>query len=445
MGFKKDFIWGAATAAYQIEGAAFDDSKGLSIWDVFSHTKGKMYLEHNGDISCDHYNRLENDLEIMSRLGLKSYRFSISWPRLLPNGTGEVNEKGMDFYNRLIDGLLKRGIAPCATLFHWDLPYALHLKGGWLNDESPEWFAEYASLVKQRFGDRVHDFITFNEPQAFVGNGYLKGTHAPGLKLNRAELLRIVHNILKAHGMAVMALRNGENCRVGLTGASFVRMPHSCSADDIEAARQDYFSSDFDDFVNYDAVWFDPALKGIYPSWVYEYNGVGKPLIKDSDMKIINQPIDFIGLNIYTGVYVSAEHGQLSEVKGAPRTAMYWNVTPEALYWGPRYYWERYGKPIMITENGMSSDDWAAIDGKVHDEARIDYMRRYLLNLKKAADDGVDIDGYYAWSLIDNLEWADGYKERFGLVYNDYETQQRTIKESGYFYRKVIESNGENL
>ncbi len=445
MSFKKDFIWGAATAAYQIEGAAFDDGKGLSVWDVFSHTKGEMYREHNGDISCDHYNRLEDDLEIMSGLGLKSYRFSISWPRLLPNGIGEINEKGVNFYNRLIDGLLKRGITPCATLFHWDLPYTLHLKGGWLNDESPKWFEEYASLVKQRFGDRVHDFITFNEPQAFVGNGYLKGTHAPGLKLNRAELLRIVHNILKAHGMAVMALRNGEKCRIGLTGASYVRMPYSCSDNDIEAARQDYFSSDFDDFVNYDAVWFDPAIKGIYPNWVYEYNGIGKPLIKDSDMKIINQPIDFIGLNIYTGVYVSEKQGQLSEVNGAPRTAMYWNITPEALYWGPRYYWERYGKPIMITENGMPSDDWTAIDGKIHDEARIDYMRRYLLNLKKAADDGVDIDGYYAWSLMDNLEWADGYRERFGLVYNDYETQQRIIKESGYFYRKVIESNGENL
>lgn len=445
MGFKKDFIWGAATAAYQLEGGAFEDGKGLNIWDTFSHKKGKTFEGHNGDVACDHYHHLEEDLDIMKSLGLKSYRFSVSWSRVLPLGTGKVNEAGINFYDRLINGLLERGIEPCMTLYHWDLPYALHLKGGWLNDESSDWFEEYAKLIKERFGDRVKNFITFNEPQVFVGCGYYEGSHAPGYNLSKGELLRIGHNVLKAHGKAVIALRNGSECKIGLTSAAGAVIPASESAEDIETARKEYFDSDNDAFVFSNSYWYDPAVKGKYPDWVYDHKSIDAPTITDEDMKIINQPIDFIGLNIYNGRYVSADSGTLVNKAGMPMSLIQWPVTPEALYWGPRYYFERYGKPIMITENGMSCHDAVSLDGKVHDPNRIDYLNRYLLELKRAVDDGVQIDGYFVWSLIDNFEWAHGYKERFGIVYCDYETQKRTLKDSAFWYKDVISSNGETL
>ena len=452
MGFKKNFVWGAATAAYQIEGGAFEDGKGLSIWDTFSHTGGKIYSGQNGDCACDHYHRLEENLDIMKKIGLKGYRFSVSWPRIIPNGTGEVNEKGIDFYNRLIDGLIQRGIEPCMTLYHWDMPYSLHLQGGWLNDNSPEWFGEYAALIKERFGDRVHNFITFNEPQVFIGCGYLTGAHAPGYKLGTAEIMRMSHNVLKAHGKAVLALRNGSECKIGFTGASGPAAPVSNSREDIDAARRNYFFSSQQAsqqaFVFSDSFWFDPVLKGKYPQWVYDFDEINKPDISDKDMELISQPIDFIGLNIYNGRYISAD-GEAEKTiplkDGSAKTAFGWPVTPEVLYWGPYFFYERYKKPIVITENGMSCHDWESVDGKVHDPNRIDYMQRYLRELKKAADDGVDIDGYYTWSLMDNFEWASGYNERFGLVYVDYQTNKRILKDSAYWYNKIIEDNGENL
>lgn len=445
MGFKKDFIWGAASAAYQVEGAAFDDGKGLSIWDAFSHEKGKIFDDHNGDIACDQYHRLEDDLNIMSELGLQSYRFSISWARIIPDGTGKVNEKGIEFYNKLIDGLAERGIKPCVTLYHWDLPYALHLKGGWLNDDSPKWFGEYARIIKERFGDRVCDFITFNEPQVFVGCGYFEGVHAPGYKLSKAELLRIGHNVLKAHGTAVRELRNGKDCRIGITGASCPAIPETDCGADIEAARKCYYESDFDAFAFSDAYWLDPVFKGKYPDWVYRFEEINKPAITDEDLKLICQPLDFLGLNIYNGKYVSAEKGILKNSQGYPRTAIGWPITPEALYWGPKFMFERYGKPIVITENGMSCHDSVSLDGKVHDENRTDYLRRYLREYKRAAEDGIELNGYYVWSLSDNFEWAHGYNQRFGLTYIDYGTQQRIIKDSGMFIKDVIKGNGENL
>lgn len=445
MGFTDSFVWGAATASYQIEGAFQEDGKGLNIWDTFTHTNEKIFGNHNGDIACDHYHRLDEDLSILQQLSLSSYRFSISWSRLLPDGIGKLNEKAVDFYNRLLDGLASRGIKPCITLYHWDLPYALHLKGGWLNDDSPLWFSEYASQVKKLFGDRVNEFITFNEPQVFVGCGYLEGVHAPGYKLTQPELLRISHNVLKAHGMAVKALRSGKPCRIGFTGASGPSIPATDKPSDIEAARNRYFYSDSDAFIFSDAFWFDPVIMGKYPQWVYDYNEIHVPVFTEEDMKLISQPIDFIGLNIYSGKYVNSEDGVLQFKQGISRTGFNWPITPEALYWGPKFFYERYKKPIVITENGMSCHDCVSLDGKVHDPNRIDYMHRYLLELKKAANDGVEVAGYYAWSLMDNFEWAQGYNERFGLVYVDYPTQKRIIKDSGYFYKSIIESNGQNL
>lgn len=445
MGFKKDFIWGAASASYQIEGGAFEDGRKPSIWDTFSHKEGKIFNGDNGDTACDHYHRYIEDLDIMKSLGIKSYRFSVSWSRIIPDGVGEVNEKGIEFYNSLIDEMIKRGIEPCMTLYHWDLPNALHLKGGWLNGDSPEWFREYAALIKERFGDRVHKFITFNEPQVFAGCGYYIGEHAPGYRLSKSELLRIGHNVLKSHGSAVKELRNGEPALIGLTGASMPSIPYTDSEEDIKAAREAYFSSDNDGFIFSDAFWFDPVIKGRYPEWVYSYEAFDKPEITDEDLKLISQPIDFIGLNIYRGTNVSAAYGTVSDKVGAPITDIGWSITEKALYWGPKFFYERYGKPIMITENGRSCHDLVSLDGKVHDPDRIDYLARYIKELKKAADDGVEIDGYYVWSILDNFEWAEGYKERFGIVYVNYETFERIIKDSGVFYKNIIETNGEEL
>lgn len=444
MSFKKAFLWGAATAAYQLEGAAFEDGKGLNIWDTFSHINGKIYDNHNGDVACDHYHRLEEDLDIMKELGFKAYRFSISWSRVIPNGTGAVNEAGIDFYNRLIDGLIARGIEPCMTLYHWDLPYALHLKGGWLNDDSPLWFEEYAKLVKERFGDRVHCFMTFNEPHVFCGCGYFEGVHAPGYKLNKGELLRIGHNVMKAHGRAVIALRNGDPCTIGFASASCPAVPETETTENIDAARNTFFFSEFDAFLFSDAYWADPIVLGKYPDWVMKYDGLDKPTITEEDMKLINQPIDFLGMNIYNGKIVNTTGVQSNGV-GNPRTLIGWPITPRALYWGPKFYNERYNLPIIITENGMSCHDAVSLDGKVHDPNRIDYLHRYLAELKRAAGDGVPIDGYFVWSFIDNFEWAHGYNERFGIVHTDYATNERTLKDSAYWYKEVIATNGENL
>ena len=445
MGFKKDFAWGAATASYQIEGAYDEDGKGLDIWDVFSHTEGKIADDSSGDIACDHYHRYKDDIAIMADLGLKAYRFSVSWSRIQPDGTGAPNEKGIAFYNDLIDELLKYGIEPYMTLYHWDLPYALHLKGGWLNDESPLWFAEYARIIKERFGDRVTHFMTFNEPQVFVGCGCFEGSHAPGYKLAKPELLRIGHNVLKAHGMAVKELRKGKECKIGFAAASCPSIPVSDSAEDIDAARESYFVSDHPAFAFSDAYWADPMVKGKYPEWVTSCKERGVPTITDEDMALISQPIDFIGLNIYNGKYISAAKGGEGNAQGHARTLMGWPVTPAALYWGPKFYHERYGLPIIITENGMSCHDEVSLDGKVHDPNRIDYLTRYLRELKRAAEDGTEIDGYFQWSLMDNYEWAFGYLQRFGMIYVDYATQERIIKDSGHWYKSVIASHGEDL
>lgn len=445
MGFKKDFIWGTAAASYQVEGGAFDDGRGLSIWDVFSHTPGKIYSGHNGDTACDGYHRFKEDLDIMASLGIKSYRFSVSWPRLLPQGTGMVNEKGVEFYNNLIDEMLSRSIIPCMTLYHWDLPYSLHLKGGWLNDDSPEWFYEYAKLIADRFGDRVKTFITFNEPQVFSGCGYLAGNHAPGYHLDMPEIMRIGFNVQKAHGMAVKALRTVKDAKIGITSASTPAIPLTESPEDIEAARSSYFHSEANNFIFSDEFWLDPIIKGRYPDWVRDFGRIGAPEITDEDIKLINQPVDFIGMNIYQGRFVGKDTPYVHEKQGAPHTAMNWPITEQALYWGPKFYYERYNKPIMITESGLSCCDWISLDGKVHDESRIDYLKRYIAQLKRACTEGVEVDGYYVWSILDNFEWGEGYKDRFGIVYVDYETQKRTVKESGYFYKNLIKTNGEEL
>lgn len=452
MSFRKDFIWGAATASYQIEGAAFEDGKGLSVWDQFCHTPGKVFEGHTGDVACDHYHRYQEDVALMAELGVHNYRFSVSWPRLLPDGTGTVNEKGVDFYNRLIDEMLEKGVRPFMTLYHWDYPAALQAKGTWENPDSPKWFEEYASLCARRFGDRVKDFITLNEPQCFIGLGLSTGVHAPGLKLPACSTIPASHHVLKGHGMAVRALRSlVPDCRVSYAPTGTACIPATDSPADIEAARKAYFAvPSAEDWTWNVSWWSDAPMLGSYPEEALSSMGKYLPMGWEKDLILIHQPLDYYCQNIYSGHIIrAADNAQgyetVPKAPGAPKTAINWYVSPDALYWGPRFLYERYKTPIVISENGMSCHDCVSLDGKVHDPNRQDYVQRYLRSYKRAAEDGVDVRGYFYWSLMDNFEWANGYFDRFGMVYVDYQTQQRIPKDSAWWYKTVMETNGENL
>lgn len=451
MGFAKDFVWGAATSSYQIEGTGRDSGKGQNIWDVFTKEPGRVYEGHTGDIACDHYHRFREDVAYMKELGLKGYRFSIDWSRVLPEGTGKVNEKGIDFYNALIDELLEQGIEPYITLYHWELPYEIYKRGGWMNPEIVEWFGQYARLVAERFSDRVKYFFTLNEPQCFVGLGFLQGCHAPGVKAPLRDTFEMAHNALKAHGRAVQMLRayGKQNVQIGYAPTSGMCYPEKETPKDIEAARKALFALP-DDLSNWTwnvSWWSDPVILGKYPEEGMKKYEKYLPVITDEDMKLISQPIDFYGQNIYNGRCIRmGTDGRPEEVRrpaGFPKTATNWPVTPEALYWGPKFLYERYRKPIYITENGMACHhDTVSQDGKVHDPNRIDFLARYLKNLKRAAEE-IDIRGYFQWSLMDNFEWDKGYAERFGIIYVDFETQERIWKDSAYWYRDLIRRNGD--
>ena len=454
MSFRKDFVWGAATASYQVEGAAYEDGKGLNIWDVFCKEDGHVYEHHTGDVACDQYHRYKEDVAIMKELGLKAYRFSVNWARILPEGTGKVNEKGLAYYDNLVNCLIENGIEPYMTLYHWDLPYALHQKGGWLNPQSPEWFYEYAKLMAAHFSDRVSHFFTFNEPQCTVGLGYVTGEHAPGLKVGPYDYFSIWHNVLKAHGRGVQAIREAavRPVEIGMAPCGALYYPATDSKEDIEAARKANFSLPEADIraVSWDVAFCaDPVFLGQYPEDIMKSFGQYFPKNAEKDLVLISQPLDFYGQNMYNAVPVRADENgnpvRVDRYPGFPKTAIQWPVTPEVLYWAPKFLYERYQKPFYVTENGMSSHDWVSLDGKVHDASRVDFMHRYLREFKKAAADGVDLRGYFAWSLMDNFEWAYGYSERFGMVYVDYQTQKRTVKDSGLFYKDVIASNGEIL
>lgn len=450
MSFKKDFVWGAATASYQIEGAAFEDGKGLSVWDICSHQPGFVKHGNTGDIACDHYHRYKEDVAIMKKIGLKAYRLSISWPRVIPDGVGDINEKGLQFYDNLIDELLANGIEPYITMFHWDYPNELYKKGGWLNPDSSDWFAEYAKVLVERYSDRVKYWMTINEPQCFIGVGHKDGVHAPGVKLGDSYLLQASHNTLLAHGKAVQVIRKygKQPCEVGFAPASVVNSPETNSEKDIEAARKATFECTKENYVWANSFWMDPIFLGKYPEELKELEEF-MPEIGPDDMKIIQQPLDFFGVNNYHGGIVrhSKEKGfeWVKRADGYARTAIDWPVTPESLYWGPKFFYERYKSPILITENGMSNIDCVCLDGQVHDPVRIDFLTRYLSALKQAAKDGVDVKGYFQWSLMDNFEWSLGYNERFGLIYVDYPTGNRILKDSAYWYSGIIKNNGDKL
>ena len=448
MKFQDNFLWGTASAAYQVEGAYQDDGKGLNVWDAYTQEDGHVAHSENGNIACDHYHHFKDDVKMMKKMGIRNYRFSISWTRVLPDGTGKVNQKGLQFYSDLVDELLANGIEPLVTLFHWDYPLALHQKGGWLNRDSSDWFAEYAKVVVDALSDRVKYWMTINEPQVFIGCGYAIGKFAPFQKLPVRDLAQMCHNVLLAHGKTVKMIREcaKKTPKIGFAFSTPCTTPTDNSPLAIEIARQKSFAFTRERFTFETAWWADPIFLGDYPQDAYSVLKSDMPNIKEGDMELISQPVDFYGVNIY---YSQAEENPNAYVEndymGCPRTQMGWPVTPEALYWGPKFLFERYGKPILISENGMASHDWVQLDGKVHDPGRIDYMKRYLRELHRAMQDGTEVMGYMYWSIMDNFEWADGYDKRFGLVYVDYRTQERTIKDSGYFYQTVIETNGETI
>jgi beta-glucosidase len=450
LSFPQNFTWGVATAAYQIEGAAYKAGGGESVWDMLCRRPGAVADGENGDVACDHYHRFRADVALMQDLGIQGYRLSLSWPRILPNGTGRVHAEGLDFYDQLVDALLAAGIAPYVTLFHWDYPYDLYCRGGWLNRDSADWFADYTQIVVDKLSDRVQHWMTLNEPQCFVGLGHQTGIHAPGDKFAQREVLRVAHHALLAHGRAVQVIRASAKAAptIGYAPVGVARIPATDSAADIAAARRATCEMNSPSLWN-SPWWLDPVFLGRYPEDGLAIYGADGPPIQPGDMEIIGQPLDFCGCNIYHDVtYQAGADGKPEQVpypSGLGRTSMQWPVTPDALYWGARFFWERYGKPIIVTENGLANNDWIALDGGVHDPQRIDFLNRYLLAFERAAADGVDIRGYFQWSFMDNFEWAEGYKQRFGLVHVDYQTQKRTPKDSALWYRDVIRSNGANL
>ncbi|MBT2570004.1 GH1 family beta-glucosidase [Planococcus sp. ISL-110] len=440
MEFPKDMKWGAATAAYQIEGAAFKDGKGPSIWDTFSHTPGKVLNGDNGDVAVDSYHRYEEDIQLMKELGIDTYRFSVSWPRIFPTGSGEVNEKGLKFYHDFVDALLANGIEPMCTLYHWDLPQALQDKGGWENRETVDAFADYAELMFKEFNGKIKSWITINEPWCVSFLSNFIGIHAPG---NRDLQLatNISHHLLLAHGKAVSRFRElGIEGGIGYAPNVEWLEPFSSKQEDIDAC---------DRGMGFLMEWFfDPVFKGSYPAFMVDwFKGKGVTLqIEEGDMEIINQPIDFLGINYYTGsVGRYKKDEDLFDLEridiGFEKTDFDWFIYPEGFYRVLTKIKDQYGSiPIYITENGACYNDEVE-NGRVHDQRRIEYLKQHLTSIKRSIDYGVNIKGYLTWSLLDNFEWAEGYDKRFGIIHVDFNTLVRTKKDSYYWYKQTI-NNG---
>jgi beta-glucosidase len=443
-GFPKGFLWGAATSAYQIEGSPLADGAGPSIWQRFVHTPGLVRDGDTGDLACDHYRRYEDDVAIMSQLGLQGYRFSSSWSRVLPLGRGAVNDRGLDFYDRLVDALLKRGIEPVLTLFHWDLPAALDDLGGWLNPDSANWFADYAAIMFRKLDDRVKRWVTLNEPWVVTDGGYLHGALAPGHR-NRFEAPIATHNLLRAHGAAVQAYRAEGRHSIGLVVNLEPKYPASDNPDDIAAtARADAYMN---------RQYLDPLFLKRYPSELRQIFGEAWPDWADEDFVLIGQPIDFLGVNYYTRNVTRFEPSswplRATSVRQtrATYTETGWEVYAQGLTDTLVMVKERYGSlPLYVTENGAAFfDPPTAESDRVQDPLRIDYLRKHIRAVHAAIQRGVDVRGYFVWSLFDNLEWSLGYSKRFGIVHVDFATQERTLKDSGIFYSHVIATNGKVL
>ena len=448
MPFPPDFAWGTATASYQIEGAVDEDGRGPSIWDTYSHTPGNVANGDTGDVACDHYHRWADDVDLMASYGLDAYRFSVAWPRIQPSGRGPANQKGIDFYRRLVDRLVEKGIKPAATLYHWDLPQALQDDGGgWQNREIVDRFAEYASIVYEALGDGVAWWITHNEPWCVAALGHRIGRHAPGLHDIEAEL-RTAHHLLLSHGRAVEAYRaTGRAAPIGIT----LNLSPTYPERETDANRA---AADLSDA--YTNRWYlDPVFRGEYPadllSLVTERHGLD--WVRDGDVAAVRQPIDFLGVNYYARRIVRAPVGgepaeyawvvSTAHDSRIPRSDMGWEITPHTFTDLLVRLRDDYGSPpIFITENGCAIDDTFAPDGEIHDPRRIDFLRAHLAAVEAAIDRGVDVRGYFAWSLMDNFEWGEGYRQRFGITYVDFDTQRRIPKDSARWYAEVARRNG---
>ena len=442
--FPKDFLWGTATSAYQIEGAVNEDGRGRSIWDTFAHTPGKIEDHTTADRANDHYHRYRQDVGLIKALGVKAYRFSIAWPRVFPDGTGAPNPKGLDFYNRLIDELLAKGIEPYATLYHWDLPQALEDKvGGWRSSDTSKAFADYAGYVAERVSDRVKNIFTLNEAGRFLNFGYGWGIDAPGLKLPVAELNQARHHVVLAHGLAVQAIRAHARpgTKVGPAENIAACVPAFDTPDNVRAAEMATRELN--------AGLLGVMLEGKYTDGFLEYSGKDAPKFTAEELKIIGAKNDFVGLNIYAPQFYIAASDQKPGWKVLPFPASFphmnseWlRVGPEVIYWAPRLAAKVWNiDTIYISENGTSSEDKLSADGQVYDLDRIMFLRNYLRQLQRATAEGVPVRGYFLWSLMDNFEWIFGFEKRFGLYHVDFETQARTAKLSAAFYREVVARN----
>lgn len=437
--FPKKFIWGAAASSFQTEGAWREGGKSPSNWDVFCRVPGKVKGGDDGRVAIDHYHRYKTDVALMARLGLQAYRLSVSWPRVLPNGTGKPNPKGLDFYDRLIDALLDHNIRPFVNLYHWDMPDVLEQAGGWRSKDVVRAFAEYAGVVSDRLSDRVRDWSTFNEIKHIYEGCYQGGFNAPGLELPLKENNQVLHNVHLAHGLATRAIRQHARGKVevGLVHAFWLRMPlDENDPMDIKAAQKC--------FLDKSGLLFDPIYKGRYPDNAWK-SGT-EPVVTDEEMKVISTPLDYFGLNCYGGYAVTHDDNpagwrEVPPSFDAPRTPMGWAITPTAMYWGIKHVWDNYPvKKMYITENGCSGVDVVTHDGKIHDEERVGFLTAHIQQVQRAIADGYRVDGYFVWSFFDNFEWTSGYSQRFGIVYVDYPTLKRTPKDSALFYRDLIRS-----
>jgi beta-glucosidase len=428
--FPPSFIWGVATSAFQIEGGASADGKGPSIWDTFSHTPGKVIDGSNGDVACDHYHRYPEDVAIMAGLGAEAYRFSIAWARVQPQGKGAWNEAGFAFYDRLLSELESQGIDAHVTLYHWDLPQGLQDEGGWLNRDTAKHFAVYAAEVARRFGHRVKTIATHNEPWCTANLGFGNGQFAPGVA-DLKQSVQVSHHLLLSHGLAMQAMRAvGSPAKLGIVLNQWTADPATDSAADIAAAEFEYARS---------VQWFmDPIFKGRYPELALKVYGANAPEIHDNDFKDIQHPIDFLGVNYYFRAFCSTEEPPRKPEAKLGLTDMGWEIYPQGL---TELLLKLKGEyelpPIYITENGMANPD-TVVNGEVPDTQRIDFVQRHLAALADAMEQGVDVQGYFLWSLLDNFEWNSGYAKRFGIVHVDYATQKRTLKHSAHWYRNFV-------
>jgi beta-glucosidase len=441
--FPAGFLWGTATSSYQIEGAPEAEGRGPSIWDTFSRVKTNTYTGDNGDIADDHFHRYREDIGIMRGLGATAYEFSISWPRIFPQGTGAPNPNGWAFYDRMLDTLLAAGIQPFCVLYHWDLPQALMQQGGWQSRDTAKAFADYSAFAARHLGDRVKHFITMSEVAQFVGAGYAFGTDAPGLRLSRAEVAQITHIALLGHGLSVQAVRANapSGTKIGIADNAASTCPVIETPENIAAARIAYREEN--------ARSLTVILEGRYTDFFLKSMGADAPKFTPAELKTISTPLDFIGLNIYDPTWVRATDQEpgyqvVDMPKSYPHMAAAWLAFgPEGMYWSPKHLQTLWDvKEIYITENGAASSDVPNKQGEVLDIDRVEFLRSYLAQLQRATAEGVPVKGYFLWSLLDNYEWSDGYAIRFGITYVDYATQKRTVKLSGDFYKQVIERNG---